>query len=149
MRPFLRRPPLGLGVRIVRCLLDMPSFTRENPKELKPRLGRRTAETPVDIHSKFHIDELFREEVRAHLGRALGAFASRIERVYVHFEDVNGNRGGEDTLCRVKVAMSGEEPHVVEELALDAQVAFNRIVPRVTRCVQRAIERHARPSARR
>jgi hypothetical protein len=128
----------------------MPSFAREIPKELKPRLGRSSgAETPVDIHSKFHIDEGFREQVRAHLGRAMGAYAPRIERVFVHFEDVNGVRGGEDTLCRIKVAMSGEEPIVVEELALDAEVALNRAIPRITRCVQRAIERHARPSSRR
>lgn len=130
--------------------LDMPSFAKEIPKELKPRLGRTSgAETPVDIHSKFHIEESFRDQVRAHLGRSMGAYAPRIERVLVHFEDVNGTRGGEDTLCRIRVTMSGEEPLIVEELALDAEVAFNRAVPRITRIVQRAIERHARASSRR
>jgi len=39
--------------------------------------------------------------VRARLGRGLDPFTTRIERGTVRFEDVNGPKGGIDTVCRI------------------------------------------------
>lgn len=122
----------------------MTSFARDNPKEIKPLLGRTpTSRTPVDIQSKFHVEESFRDYVRAHLGHQLGPFAPRIERISVHFEDVNGTRRGPDTLCRVIVSMSHGEPVVIEEVCGDAREAFDLAVHRVYRQVHRHIDRRA------
>ncbi|NUP07149.1 MAG: HPF/RaiA family ribosome-associated protein [Polyangiaceae bacterium] len=121
----------------------MPSFARDNPKEIKPILGRtKTSNTPLHIHSKFHVEEGFREYIREHLGRALDPFTNRIERVLVHFEDINGSKRGLDTLCRVKVSIGHDEPVIIEEVGDDARVAFDTAVHRTARNVQRHIERH-------
>jgi ribosome-associated translation inhibitor RaiA len=127
----------------------MPTFARENPKEIKPSLGRTaTADTPLSIRSRLGISDTFREQIREHLGRALDPFGPRIQRVSVRFEDVNGRRGGVDTLCRIKVAMEADESIIIEELAEDAAVALARAIPRVARNVRRAVERYAEKAPR-
>lgn len=131
----------------------MPSFARDTPKEIKPFLGRsHTSQTPLEIHSKFALGETFRHYIRAHLGRALDPYAWKIERILIHFEDSNGTKGGVDTVCKVHVMMSRDEPVIIEEVGTDAEVAFNVAVHRVERNVQRHIERkhqkYLRPTLR-
>jgi hypothetical protein len=75
------------------------------------------------------------------MGFRLGKHARHIERVTVRFEDVNGPRGGIDTVCRIKVVLSGLASIVVEEKASDAVEAFNRADDRVERAVRHAIGR--------
>jgi len=121
----------------------MPSFAKDPPKSIKPSLGRtRTAQTPLDIHSKFPLDEGFRSYVRDHLGRALDPYAMRIARVSIHFEDINGSKGGVDTRCRVNVTLGHDEPVIIEESGTDAKVALDLATHRVVRNVQKHIERH-------
>lgn len=127
----------------------MPSFARDVPKDIKTTLGRTpTQRTSLEIYSKrFYIESSFRAYVRAHLGRALDPFATRIERVYVRFDDVNGTRGGHDTSCRIVVFLVRDEPVLIEEMGTDAKVAFDVACHRVFRNVKRHIERKA-PSLR-
>ncbi len=99
-------------------------------------------QTPLSIHSKFPVDDAFRAYVREHLDRALEAHTGRIDRITVHFEDNNGTRGGEDTVCAVHVALSHDEPVVIREIGADAKVAFDLAIHRVVRNVQRHVERH-------
>lgn len=82
-----------------------------------------------------------REDVRWRVGRRLGKFGPYIERVTVRFEDVNGPRGGVDTMCRIKVVLSGLASVVVEETASDASKAFNRADGVAERVVRRVIGR--------
>lgn len=71
----------------------------------------------------------------------LSKFASHVLRGSVRFEDVNGPRGGVDTVCRVKVMLKNLEPVIVEERATGAREAVDIVADGVERAVRRAVER--------
>jgi ribosome-associated translation inhibitor RaiA len=121
----------------------MSTLAANSRKDLKSRLGRTdTSDTPLAIRSKLGLEDAFRDHVRARLGRGLDPFATRIERGTVRFEDVNGPRGGVDTLCRIKIVVAGEgESVLVEQVGEDAANAFALAVPRVIRAVRRTIDK--------
>lgn len=117
-------------------------FTGTQPRATKGRRGRTdVTTTPLAIRSRIPLDSAFRDLVRARLGRRLGKFAKRIERVSVRFEDVNGPRGGIDTVCRAKAVLEGLPSVVVEERAADAREAFRRVSDGLERAVGRALGR--------
>ena len=67
---------------------------------------------------------------------------------YVRFEDVNGPRGGVDTICRAHVSLSGLPTVVVDARAADNRSAFDAVADLTTRAVRKAIDRapfRARP----
>ena len=106
--------------------------------------GRTTvAKTPLAIRtSGVSVDADTRAGVRTRMGAKLGKFAERITRVVVHFIDENGPRGGVDTLCRVKVVISGLDEHVVfESRARDAAEATTLAAAGVERAVRRTLDR--------
>jgi hypothetical protein len=82
-----------------------------------------------------------KSRAREQLGRALGFMAPRIERVTVRFEDVNGPRGGKDTLCRIKAVVSGEPSVVVEEKGHNPDHALALATPRIRRSLRQLFER--------
>ncbi len=51
--------------------------------------------------------ESFRAHVRQRIEQVFTRVRRRVTRVSVHFEDVNGPRGGEDKRCVVKVSVGG------------------------------------------
>lgn len=115
------------------------------------RLGRgRTAAaaTPLAIRSRVGLDPDFRDLVRARLGRKLGKFATHIERLSLRFDDLNGPRGGVDTVCRAKAVLDGLPSIVVEERGADAALAFQRVPQVLERAVRRAIGRAGRVAPR-
>jgi hypothetical protein len=76
------------------------------------------------------------------MGAKLGKFAERITSVAVRFIDENGPRGGVDTLCRVKVAISGlDESVVYESTARDASEATTLAAAGIERAVRRTLGR--------
>jgi ribosome-associated translation inhibitor RaiA len=110
----------------------------------KRRVSGRTsaASTPLALRAAgVEMAPELREHILSRLGFRLGKFARHIERLTVRFEDVNGPRGGVDTVCRIKVVLSGHASVVVEELASGPFEAFNRADDRVERAVRRAIGR--------
>jgi ribosome-associated translation inhibitor RaiA len=110
----------------------------------KRRVSGRTsaASTPLALRSAgVEMAPELREHILSRLGFRLGKFARHIERLTVRFEDVNGPRGGVDTVCRIKVVLSGNASVIVEELASGPFEAFNRADDRVERAVRRAIGR--------
>ena len=114
------------------------------PSRPRKRVSGRTsaAETPLALRtSGIGLTPELREHVLGRMGWRLGKFARHIERLTVRFEDVNGPRGGVDTVCRIKVVLSGHASVVVEELASGPFEAFNRADDRVERAVRRAIGR--------
>ena len=94
------------------------------------------------------IPDALTDEVRAKLGSKLGKFAIHIERVSVRFNDVNGPKGGVDTVCRVKVSMHPLPTLVVEERDVDARRAFAAVSHSVVTAVRRALERAGHSAGR-
>lgn len=113
------------------------------------RRSAKLAAKPLAIRTAgVDIDERLRARVRDKLGRSLGKFARRIERVSVRFRDVNGPRGGVDQLCRIKVVLGGLPSIVAEESASSARGAFDRAAGVAERAVRRAVDRLPRRGGR-
>lgn len=99
-----------------------------------------TAETVLNLRTHgLSVDPETRQHVRARLGRQLGKHALHIERVTARFEDINGPRGGVDTVCRIKVVISGRPSVVVEEHGADARIAFDQAAKVAERTVTKAL----------
>lgn len=85
--------------------------------------------------------------LRSHIERrvvfALGRFQSRIYRVTVRLQDVNGPRGGVDKGCRLSVELSGGGSQHVEERSSDLFIAVDGAVDRAARVVEREFSRQA------
>jgi len=97
------------------------------------------ASPPVAIRSRIPLEPAFRDRVRAALERKLRKFARHVERVSVRFEDVNGPRGGVDTLCRAKAVLRRLPTVVVEAKDANEHAAFQE----ATRSLERAVRREA------
>lgn len=91
--------------------------------------------------SGVEISPAFRRQIATRLDRRLGQVANHVERVTVRFKDQNGPRGGVDTLCRIKVVLSGLPSVLANEKASDPAKAFSLADHRVERAVKRAISR--------
>lgn len=87
------------------------------------------------------MDDAEKRRIREKLGRALKPMATRIERVSVRFDDINGPRGGIDTLCRARVVLSGHESILVEQRGHNPEHALRLVTPRLRRSLQRSVER--------
>ncbi|WP_437728231.1 HPF/RaiA family ribosome-associated protein [Sorangium sp. So ce861] len=106
-----------------------------------------TDRTPVAVRSTgLAIDPDVRDYAHKRLGVRLGKFAAEIQRVSVRLEDVNGPRGGVDTVCRVKVVLRGLPTVVAQDIAEGIREAIDRASHIAERSVRRAIGR-SRPAA--
>jgi ribosome-associated translation inhibitor RaiA len=125
-------------------------FAAKIPRPEKAGAGRTpTDRTPLNVRTTgLSLDEDTRIYARRRLGFKLGKFAPRIERVSVRFADVNGPRGGVDTVCRVKVVLSGLDSVLYETRAGDMRSAVDGASDGVARAVRRALE-HRRDAKRR
>ena len=122
------------------------AFPEQVPRPVRRQAGRTDPETtPVNIRVEqgITVDDEGRERMRARLGRALSKHALQIERTTVRLLDVNGPRGGVDTVCRIKVVLTGLPSVLVEERAMSAMEAFDLAASSVPRAVKRALERRA------
>ena len=118
-------------------------FAERAAKAGKATRGRTgIATTPIAIRSRVKLAPGFADRVRSQLAAKLGRSAPLIERGTVRFEDVNGPRGGVDTVCRVKLVMSHRPSVQVEEIAKDPPTAFAVAVPAVVRVVDRIRDKH-------
>jgi hypothetical protein len=91
--------------------------------------------------SGVHLQQGFRKDARLLLGRRLGRFATHIERATVRFEDINGPRGGIDTVCRIQLTVSGRPPVLVQRKAVDPKAALRRSATAATRAMDRSVGR--------
>lgn len=74
----------------------------------------------------------------------LGAFTRKIRRVDVFLSDVNGPKGGEDMVCKVKISAFGTTPIVVQEKSVNIYEAISVCSHRVKRTVARKFDRVTR-----
>lgn len=121
----------------------MAQLPAANPRSMKPALGRTaTVRTPLNIRGDQPIDMVLEARIRTRMARALDPFGTRVRRVSIRFEDINGARGGIDVLCTISVLLDGESGRViVRQLGETAAAAFARAVPRVTRAVRKLVDR--------
>lgn len=87
------------------------------------------------------------EFLERQLGFTLGRFSSRIGRVVVRLEDVNGPRGGRDKVCRIEARGDFGE-RVSESIGTNPYSVSARAMDVLERSIARALKRE-RPNARR
>lgn len=120
------------------------AFPEQVPRPVRRESGRAPPElTPVNIRVEqgIPVEDADRLRMRKRLGRALSKHIRNIERTTVRLLDVNGPRGGVDTVCRIKVVLMGLPSVVVEERGVTAMEAFDLAANTVPRAVKRALER--------
>jgi len=71
--------------------------------------------------------------------RQLKKLGSLVVRATVRFEDLNGPRGGVDTLCRLKLVLAGRQSIVIEERGVEPREAFDLAAARAQRTALRAL----------
>lgn len=126
------------------------TFGRHAPRKKKATAGATpVSATPLRIHvAGPHLEPAEKHKVREVLGRRLWRFAGDITRATVRFEDINGPRGGVDTVCRIKLSIVGLSHVIVEARDLEALAAFRRAATSARAAVTRAMERRGRTAPR-
>jgi len=82
-----------------------------------------------------------RELIIRRLQAALGRFDSKIRGLMVSFFDINGPRGGNDKLCRLRLLISGKREIVLSENNTSIESAVSRVADRAAHKIGRVIER--------
>ena len=125
------------------------TFADQLSRAEKSKRGRtEVTSTPLAIRSRVPLESVERERIRSLLGRKLAKYATHIERATIRIDDVNGPRGGVDTICKIKIVISGSPSIVVEERGVvveDVVVVAARVA---ARAVRREVERRGRSAAK-
>lgn len=118
------------------------------PRAAKRRAGATTIDTtPLRVRvAGVDLADEDKQELRARLGRKLRRYAPHVTTVSVRVEDVNGPRGGIDTVCRIKLSVAGRGHVVVEERAVDAKTAVAKASSRAGTALSRMLDREGRTS---
>lgn len=82
-----------------------------------------------------------REQLKRRLSFTLSRYASRIRRISVVIEDINGLRGGIDKHCRIIVKLQRATDVIISDQDSDIAKCITRATDRTGRSVARAIER--------
>jgi hypothetical protein len=85
------------------------------------------------------MDERIERQITSKLSHARSFFV----RASVRFEDVNGPRGGVDTMCRIKLMLRGRPSLQIEQLGATPREAFTGAVRRLVTSVDRTRGKHA------
>jgi hypothetical protein len=124
-------------------------FAGSLARATKPRRGKAAIhETPIAIRSRIRLSPRLQARIRTTLARRFGHSAPLIERGTVRFEDVNGPRGGVDTVCRIKLVLSGRPSVQASERASDPEPAFDLASHDVARALARVRGKHRLTSGR-
>lgn len=102
----------------------------------------RVARIPIAIRSAIPLAPDFQDRVRAQLANQIGPSAERIERATVRFEDVNGPKGGVDTICRIKLDVKGRPSVITEKRDTSAGGAFAAAVHAIAVAIERDHDKH-------
>lgn len=82
-----------------------------------------------------------RENVERCLHFSLDRFAEIIRSVQVSFSDMNGPKGGEDVLCRLKIALRGKGEVVVEGKGISVESVVTETADRAAMAISRRQDR--------
>ncbi len=72
---------------------------------------------------------------------ALGLFVEKVQRVDIFLSDVNGPKGGEDMVCKIKVSAVKNSTIVVQEKSENLRSAINICMHRLKRSAARKFSR--------
>lgn len=127
---------------------DMTALPLRVPRASKRRAGKTSIhETPLHVRLigvALSADD--KAALQKQFGRKLARFAEHITKVVVRFEDLNGPKGGVDTVCRIKLSVANMDDLVVEARAEDAATAA-RIAGRQAKIsLERALRRRGTTS---
>jgi hypothetical protein len=86
--------------------------------------GRSSEALPIVIRSTIPIDRVQKSRMREQLAHRIRHSASVVKRGTVRFEDINGPRGGVDTVCRIKLVLNGRPSVQVDDRAHEVGPAF-------------------------
>ncbi len=123
-------------------------MTRARLAKGSSKVGKGTAgrpsleELPVTLRSPMPLGAGFKNRIRMQLASRAGHAVGAIERVTVRFIDVNGPRGGVDTVCRIKVVMSNRPSILVEKRAHSYDGAFASAVRAIGTAIDRTHTKH-------
>jgi hypothetical protein len=92
---------------------------------------------PLAIRSHDTLGAVFERRIRRQVANRVSHAPYQIARASVRFEDVNGPRGGVDTVCRIKLMMIGRPPIVVEKRATSHAPAFASAVTALSTAIDR------------
>jgi putative sigma-54 modulation protein len=82
------------------------------------------------------------EHIERRLRHAVVRFGSRVEKVFVFLQDMNGPRGGLDKICRILVKTRGCGVVVAAIADADWYAAVDRATTRVGHSLGRQVARH-------
>ena len=118
-------------------------FARSSSKIGKAtRASSHVAGAPISIRSAIPLAPGFEDRIREQLANRVGYGAGVIERGTVRFEDVNGPKGGRDTICRIKLVVSGLPSLIVEKRETSAGLAFALAVQAIGTEFRRCKDKH-------
>jgi hypothetical protein len=125
-------------------------FPRKTHRAKKRHAGAtHVTATPLRIHvAGAKLDAAEKDKVRERLGRRLWRFGTDITQASVRFTDLNGPRGGVDTVCRIKLSVAGLAHIVAEAQDATALAALSRAALAARNAIVRAMERRGRTATR-
>ncbi|BAU56471.1 HPF/RaiA family ribosome-associated protein [Halorhodospira halochloris] len=74
----------------------------------------------INPGSGVHISEALERNIHEALGAIDRRFGDQLTRIEVHFQDVNGPKGGVNKHCRIEARPRGLDPVIAENTAEDA-----------------------------
>jgi len=105
----------------------------------------------IQLNTDNHIagDERLAASVSEQLERSLARFSGQITRVEVHFQDLNGERGGaNDKRCMLEARLAGHEPVVVTNTADTINGALVGARDKLARLLEKHASRQRPPKGR-
>lgn len=92
---------------------------------------------PIAIRSKVDLPAGLDKRIHKQIPNKLADAESLVQRVSVRFEDINGPKGGVDSVCRIKLVLKRRPSIVAEERAEDPRAAYARAWPVALRALDR------------
>ena len=96
----------------------------------------------VKVHAQgFTLSDAVKDHTDSKLRLTLGIYFDKIQRADVYLGDINGPKGGEDKMCKIKITAFRQSPIVVHETHENLREAINACLHRVKRTLGRRFER--------
>lgn len=92
----------------------------------------------IKIHARrLKMSEGLKKHAESKARLAVGLFGEKIRRIDIFLSDVNGPKGGEDMVCKVKVAAAKKSIILVQEKSETLRDAINTCMHRLKRSAAR------------